>query len=249
MKTLKTFWFNLLLSLFFSTGVFAQNEANIWYFPNNCGLDFNSGMPAVLNDGQSQTGYSSSTISDSLGNFLFCCDWNAVYTIHGIMQNSLLMECPGTSGSAIVKWPSQNGLYYIFTAIQPTMNNPGFTYSVVDMKLANGWGIMTEKNIYVDAGWDVSDRIAIAEKEDSESVWVIVRKNEEDSFATFIVDNNGFNPDPIISIAPDREPAPYWLSVWGYIKISSNKKFLVSSYSFNNEVCGFNASTGEINYT
>nr|HPH86706.1 gliding motility-associated C-terminal domain-containing protein [Ferruginibacter sp.] len=248
MKTLKTFWFILLLSVFFSTGIYSQNEANIWYFPNYCGLDFNTGNPVVLYDGQSHTGYSSSTISDSLGNFLFCCDWNAVYTIHGIMQNSLLMECPGAAGSAIVKWPSQNGLYYIFTAIHPTMNNPGFTYSVVDMKLANGWGIMTEKNIYVDAGWDVSDRIAIAKKEDSESVWVIVRKNEEDSFAAFLVDNTGFNPAPVISFAPDREPAPYWLSVEGYIKISSNKKFLVSSYSFNNEICGFNASTGEISY-
>lgn len=139
------FYFALIFSVIITINMHAQNEANIWYFPHYCGLDFNSGIPVVLYDGQSHTGISSSTISDSLGNFLFCCDWHAVYTIHGMMQNSYQMECPGTSGSAIVKWPLQNGLYFIFTAIEHTMQNPGFSYSVVDMNLHDGWGEVTEK--------------------------------------------------------------------------------------------------------
>jgi gliding motility-associated-like protein len=56
------------------------------------------------------------------------------------------------------------------------------------------------------------------------------------------------NPAPVISYAPDLEPSPYWQSDWGYIKISSNKKYLVSSYSFYNELYGFDAINGEINY-
>jgi hypothetical protein len=40
------------LSLLLSTTLFAQNEANIWYFGKHCGLDFNSGVPVALHDGQ-----------------------------------------------------------------------------------------------------------------------------------------------------------------------------------------------------
>ena len=33
----------------------AQNEGNIWYFGLNAGLDFNSGTPVALTDGQLNT--------------------------------------------------------------------------------------------------------------------------------------------------------------------------------------------------
>ena len=51
---------------------------------------------------------------------------------------------------------------------------------------------MFEKNIYIDAGWDVSSMIAVVKKDHSESVWVLVRKNEPPSFAAFLIDENGF---------------------------------------------------------
>ncbi len=239
---------SLSLFLLLSTGLHAQNEANVWYFNDKCGLNYNSGNPIVLYNGQTQYGPTSSTISDSLGNYLFSSDWGSIYSANGNMQNGYNMPCPGVSGLAIVKWPKGEGLYYLFTAAAPSTSDQGFYYSVIDMNLNNGFGAVTIKNVPIDAGWDVSDRIAIVKKEDSEAVWVIVRKNIQDAFASFLVDENGFHSEPDISDMPDREPDPYWRGVWGFIKISSNKKFLVSSYTSDFEVCGFNSSNGSVEY-
>ena len=42
---------------------FSQGEANIWYFGANAGLDFNSGTPVAITDGQIDTLEGCATIS------------------------------------------------------------------------------------------------------------------------------------------------------------------------------------------
>ena len=61
----------ILTILFYSTFVFSQKEANIWYFGSFAGLDFNSGSPVALLDGQLETAEGCATISDANGNLLF----------------------------------------------------------------------------------------------------------------------------------------------------------------------------------
>ncbi len=243
----------LLLSLYLlllSSSLFAQNEANIWYFDNYCGLDFNSGMPIVLYDGQTHSGTTTSTISDSLGSFLFCSDWGHVYSKNGILDNGTGMLCPGLSGLAIVKWPGKDGLYYLFTAADPTIPDQGFYYSIIDLQANNGLGSVIEKNITIEAGWDVTDRILTVKKDKSENVWVIVRKNEPPAFASFLVDEDGFNPNPVISVVPDGLPFPFWESDDGEIKLSPNKRYLVANHvsEIGLEICEFNSSTGVVEF-
>ncbi len=246
MKTLKTFWFIILLSLFFSTGLSAQNEANIWYFQKNCGLDFNNGEPLILNDGQIESGMANVTIADLNGDYLFSCEWSRIYSSAGIMENGSGLLSPGLSGRAIVKWPDQQYLYYIFTAVNPNHPNPGLNYCIVDISANNGLGSVIEKNIPIAIGWDASDRVAIIKKENSNNVWLIIRKNIEDSYAVFLIDENGIYLNPIISPMPDREPN--WESIQGFIKISYNKKFLFANFGNQFEICQFNAKTGLVNY-
>jgi gliding motility-associated-like protein len=84
-------------------------------------------------------------------------------------------------------------------------------------------------------------------KENSSAVWVIVRKNVEDAYAVFLVDGDGININPVISVMPDREPD--WQSIWGYIKISYDKNYLVSSYGGDGlEVCQFHSSNGKVDF-
>jgi gliding motility-associated-like protein len=251
MKTLKAVWFILLLSLFFSTGLYAQNEANVWYFQWECGLDFNSGAPEALYDGQVGVGEANATISDSLGNYLFSCDWEAYYTKNGsIMQNGVVELCPGFYGLTIVKWPGQNGLYYVFTA--GIDFDQGFYYSLVDMKLFDGLGAIIEKSVPVESGYDVSSRIATVRKPGTQDVWVVTRKFTEDAIVAYLVDENGFNPDPVLSFMPDR--GVDWLAEDGALKISPDKNYLISSYCICSsstgeiEVCRFNAANGTAEY-
>ena len=44
-----------LLFLFYTLASLAQGEANIWYFGERAGLDFNSGAPVALTNGQLDT--------------------------------------------------------------------------------------------------------------------------------------------------------------------------------------------------
>tara|TARA_B110000211_G_C14069015_1_gene549069 strand:- start:2194 stop:2424 length:231 start_codon:yes stop_codon:yes gene_type:complete len=48
----------------------AQNEGNIWYFGYNAGLDFNSGSPVLLSNGQLNTYEGCATIADNNGDLL-----------------------------------------------------------------------------------------------------------------------------------------------------------------------------------
>jgi len=224
--------------------VFAQNEANVWYFQHKCGLDFNSGIPEILNDGFINTGWANASISDSLGNYLFSVDWDHIYNKDGIMMNGTGFENADISGKAIVKWPNQNGMYLLFT----TKSGGGFNYSIIDMNLYGGLGAVIEKNIPVESAFDASGRVAVVKKESSENIWIITRKYIEDAFATFLIDENGFNSNPLISVMPDRDENASIL--YGYIKISSDKKIIISSYNMYGEieVCSFDSSNGRIEY-
>jgi hypothetical protein len=241
-------WFYLIFWVLAVNNSFSQNEANVWFFQSKCGLDFNSGTPVVLNDGLVNVGIANATISDSLGNYLFSCDWQYYYTNNGsIMQNGEVLLCPGHSGLAIVKWPGKDRIYYVFTAGNVDIN-PGFYYSLVDMELFNGQGAVIEKNIPVVSGWDVSGNVAIVKREGTENIWVIARKFYEDAMAAYLVDENGLNPNPVLSTRPDREDEA--TTNWGFIKISPDKKFLISTYqNFGHmEISQFDASTGKSIY-
>ena len=239
----------IVLSLLLSTCLYSQNEANIWYFGNKCGLDFNTGEPIVMHDGQTVYNSGHATFSDSAGELVFYTDlWRVYNKYHNTMQNGTLMPNGGWSGNAIVKWPGKEDLYFIVTGTYSTSGDyNGFYYSIVDVTANAGQGAVIEE-VYVDTGWDAADRVAIVKKADSEDIWVVTRKFEEDAFAAFLIDENGFHTDPVISAMPDRINSS--AGSWGYIKISYDKKYLVSGYQLDGEleVCRFHAGNGSVEY-
>ncbi len=236
-----------IVLLLISHTLIAQNEAIRWYFANHCGLNFNSGAPQVLHDSPINTIFGNATISDSLGDLLFYTADGRVYNKnHVIMQNGSDLQWPGVYGRAIVKWPGQNDLYFILNARHPQIYL-GFYYSLVDMSLDSGLGAITEKNIAVSSGSDAAGRIALVRKAHSDAVWVITRKFSEDALAAYLIDYNGFNPNPILSPMPDRSPS---IVSWGPLKVSYDSKYILSSYSNhkNIEISQFNSITGSANY-
>ena len=59
-----------ILFLFITSIIFAQGEANYWFFGQNAGLDFNSGNPTPIT-GSLNTLEGCSSFSDKNGNLLF----------------------------------------------------------------------------------------------------------------------------------------------------------------------------------
>ncbi|MHA7057825.1 T9SS type B sorting domain-containing protein [Aquimarina sp. M1] len=168
---------SILIVFLLGYSLFAQGEANNWYFGQNAGINFSTTPPTPLTDGRINTLEGCTTISDATGALLFYTDGRTAWNRNGqVMPNAdydsgtgLLGDPSSTSSALIVPQPNVPNRYFIFAvdephhenaATYPNQNtgfpvsqddgfNNGFTYSVVDMTLNGGLGdvVVSEKNI------------------------------------------------------------------------------------------------------
>jgi hypothetical protein len=139
----------LLVLLFFELSLKAQKEANIWYFGDYAGLDFNSGSPVAINDGMTNCSEGTSVLSNPEGELMMYTDGVTVWTKnHTVMSNgnNLYGNSSATQSSVIIPMPNSTHKYYIFT-VDFILGDKGLNYSIVDMELNGGLGGVTNKNI------------------------------------------------------------------------------------------------------
>ncbi len=195
---MKRYLFFIILLQSFS--LFAQNEANIWYFGQNAGLDFNGGVPAPLDDGQLNTNEGCSSIADQNGDLLFYSDGITVWDRnHSPMPNgsNLLGSPSATQSGLIVPLPDSSTIYYIFT-LDNVANDNGLRYSVIDMSLNNGLGdVTTEKNILLIT--PIKESITAVNQANGSDVWVVTHGMFNNEFYSFSITDLGLNLNPIVS--------------------------------------------------
>lgn len=239
-----------IILLLISTSALAQKEAAIWYFGYGAGLDFNSGNPVTLTNGQLFTNEGCASISDKNGNLLFYTDGSIVYNKnHQVMPNGtgLLGHRSSTQSAIIVPKPKDPSLYYIFTVDEPNSlnadNNPnndddspnnGLNFSVVDLRLNNGNGdiVSTQKNIHLitynpndaeDKKYKCSEKITAVQHSDGISFWVIT--HFKNTFYSFKISTTGVDQTPIQTITSQNIPlGGYNTNAIGYLKASPNGK-------------------------
>lgn len=121
-----------LLFLFLPVILFAQGEANNWYFGQFAGIRFESdGTVTPLGGSGLSTNEGCSTISDSDGNLLFYTDGRNVWDRNHIkMPNGdynagtgLLGDPSSTQSAIIVPKKDNPDIYYIFTVDEPHHQN------------------------------------------------------------------------------------------------------------------------------
>ena len=155
----------------------AQNEAAIWYFGFNAGLDFNSGAPVALTNGMLSTNEGCSTISNSNGQLLFYTDGIRVWDkSHNVMPNGtgLFGNPSSTQSGIIVPKPNNPNLYYIFT-IDDEAGPNGLRYSEVDLTLNGGNGdVNANKNILLTT--PTAEKISAIEHANGNDIWVITHE-------------------------------------------------------------------------
>jgi len=198
----------VFLFLFFIATIFLNTlstaqptkRGNIWYFGQNEGVDFKTNPPTKLSDGQVDNVFSrSSTISDDNGNLIFYTDGLSVWNMHHqIMHNGTdltINEAFYTIPSVIVPDPSDNRLYYIFTANEwnGPVPNDGLHYARVD---ASGNGDVLQKNInLLSPSTQILCSVGHANGRD---YWVIGHEFHTDKFYIYLIDEHGVS-FPIIS--------------------------------------------------
>ena len=242
---MKKLIFSILLLLHFQ-GSFAQNEANIWYFGFSAGVDFNSGTPVALLDGQVFTNEGVATISDAGGDLLFYTDGITVWDRdHNIMPNGTgLFGDPSSSQSGIiVPKPQSNSIYYIFTVDREGFPN-GVNYSEVDMALNGGMGDVTNKNIPLLP--QSTEQITAVAHANGTDVWVVTHDFGNSQFRAFRVTPAGVDTVPVTSIADPGVNNTAFDTV-GYMKASPDgTKIAMSNYESGSRLFDFNAVTGEV---
>ena len=150
----------LLLLVSFPLLIIAQPETYNWYFGNQYGLNFSSGIPEEITDSAIRTFEGCAAVSDAEGNILFYTNgggrdpatgqapgtiWNRN---NEVMYDMSFTEGGGWSSaqsSLIIPKPGQDSVYYLFTMEEAESNmgdgipdqplGRGLSYFEVDMRL------------------------------------------------------------------------------------------------------------------
>lgn len=240
---------NLLLFILLSLSLdcIAQGEANIWYFGQNAGLDFNSGSPVALTDGQINTLEGCATISNGAGQLLFYTDGVTVWNKnHQIMPNGtgLFGETSSTQAAIIVPKPNDPNIYYIFTTTEVGLPN-GARYSEVNLSLNGGLGDVTSnKNIFLLT--PSCEKTTAVKNAAGDGYWVVFHSFGNNNFLAYSITASGINSTPVIS-SVGTIIASNTSNTAGYLKFSPDGTKLIScNYNLNVELFDFDATTGLI---
>lgn len=232
----------VILSVLWTNSLKAQKENNFWYFGSNAGIDFNSGMPVALIDGELNTEEGCATVSDYAGNLLFYTDGVKVWNrLHNMMANgdSLMGDSTSTQSALIVKKPLADSVYYIFTTAD-SGNFNGLRYTIVDLTLNSGFGdVTTSKNIPLST--PVCEKVTAIRHSNGIDYWIIAHHLGTNSYYSYLLNSSGLSTNIAISNIGASLNNPK-----GYLKGSPNGSRIASANweRRNVEIFNFDNKTG-----
>jgi large repetitive protein len=124
-------------------------RANVWYFGNGAGLDFNplfqtpQGEVTDISNGAMNAPEGSATISDRNGQVVLYTDGVSVWSRFGgttPIATNIGGSNTATQSSLIMSVPGDETLYYIFTTQEITEGTYELRYTLFDLKLNGGTG-------------------------------------------------------------------------------------------------------------
>jgi len=176
----------------------AQLSNTIWYFGEQAGIDFSTGIPVALTNGALQAYDNTSTISDTSGNLLFYTNGVKVWDRNHLQMpngNNLGSTLSSGQSAKIVPQPFSTK-YYIFTV--GYASGDAFRYSIVDMALNSGNGdVITKANILISGG--STEKIDAVYNPSDTSYWVMTHQWNSNKFYCYKINSQGLQPNPIIS--------------------------------------------------
>jgi len=171
---------SLLLPLFCT----AQNRGNIWCFGDSSGIDFNNLFSPTPIITSFDTRGSCVSVADTFGSLQFYANtraatsgnttlvWNSN---HQLMQNGDSILGRGWYNELlIIPLPSNDSIFYLFSI--GVTSYFGLNYSVIDLSLNGGLGVVTQKNIQLQSFANV-DCLNAIKHGNGRDWWVIFRKS------------------------------------------------------------------------
>ncbi len=249
--------FSIVLFFVFSLS-YGQKEANIWYFGQNAGLDFNTTPPTAITDGQLDTLEGCSSFSDANGDILFYSDGTTVWDKnHNVMNytngqpaNDLKGNPSSTQSGMIIPKPGSTSIYYLFTV--GDSSNPAYNLYTIDMSLNGNSGELIDENndgvFFKDlitrpsdiANW--TEKVAAVKGSECNTYWVVSLSG--DTFYSYKITSTGVSGLSIKSTV-DR----FASNTRGYLKLSPDGTKLAVAHQNSAPQCllySFNSTTGVV---
>lgn len=205
-----------------------DQRANIWYFGQNAGIDFNE-QPPIAITGPLNTPEGCAVISDQNGEVIFSTDGVRVYNRNDIEITTTLVfgvptpiivppgiggEQGSTQSALIIPVPDDETLYYIFTTQQVHGSNTyELRYSLYDIKLNGGDGGLLEYNKLLFTR--STERIT------GNGRWLIAHEYGNNAFRAYEISANGIG-NPIISSLGSDHQVTEELNGQGYMELAGD---------------------------
>lgn len=201
-----------------------DQRANIWYFGNGAGIDFNPlpDDPPVAIDGPLNTPEGTSVISDRNGQVIFSTDGSIVYD----RLNQVISPPEGIGGNntstqsaLIIPVPGDETLFYIFTTQEVEGGTFELRYSLFDLKENNGLGALVTVNQLLFK--PSTERIT------GDDNWLIAHEFGNNSFRAYPITPEGIG-NPVISSIGSDHTTTNLANGQGYMKLGATNKLVVA---------------------
>ncbi|MCK9480917.1 MAG: T9SS type A sorting domain-containing protein [Bacteroidia bacterium] len=177
-------------------------RANIWYFGYQAGVDFNSGSPAPVFDGQTkQTWEGFSTLCDTAGNLLFYTDTRTVWNKnHDIVENGTDINGhpSSTQGSVLLQHPENDSLVHLFVTVPSIFPNVGLRHNVINTKSNNGGGKVIVKNKLLLSA--TTEKLTAINHDNGKDIWIIAHGYTSNSYFSYLLTKEGLVECPVQSV-------------------------------------------------
>ena len=183
-----------------------STTANIWYFGDGAGIDFNEedGLDPPPRSITTRHGMNApagtSTISDANGDVLFYSNGSRVWNReNNVMPNGIEIGGDSTSTQAVIIVPfvDDETLYYLFTTKEVYGDNTfEVKYSIVDMKEDNGRGDVVIKDVVL----FTRSTEKIVAFDGGGGSWLLAHEYGNNTFRTYPITGAGIGA-PILSSA------------------------------------------------
>ncbi len=259
MKTTINLAFLLLAFTLIAKG---QREGYVWAFGDKAGLDFNSGAPVAIATAMENQFCGNATVSSPAGSLLFYTDGNRVWNRnHNLMPNGVLLTTSFGSSNAgtwavnqsavIAPVPGDSNLYYLFS-LEIYTDGYRLWYSVVDMRMDNGFGDIAQAPVLLDPG-ALTEAMTVV-RGDKCNFWLLVHERRSDQFRAYEINAAGVAGTPVISHSGTLGAAIFSFGNYnlGGLKVAPNRRRLSGNWALTGlgdyylELYDFDPMTGRV---
>jgi hypothetical protein len=236
-----------ILFVLFSCNLFSQGVSNLWLMGyaswagppyGGTNFDFSGGTLNISYQSRLMNfEETNGVICDKNGNFLFSS--NGVYIANA--QNQIMVNGSGLNpafytnetshdslglalpqGNLIIPFPNDSTKYYLFHETCDDYGNSYCSfflyYSVIDMSLDNGLGVVVQKNTVLLSDSLVEGRLTACKHANGRDWWLITHQINTNNYFTFLITPDGIDGPYMQGIGSE-------MSIWGQSVFSPDGKY------------------------